>query len=161
MVKARLYIPWPHGSGEKLVHERDIESKVGVIVDQDTRKHQNEFRVFVFAGWEDQHGRRPFPQDKSEDFPIARYFETTYLFADVPVAAMRHLGSAKFGQVIPKDVELVWRWHSTARDIRRVWRSDWSGDQFELLTLGDFNLLQQKCDDQKIELQEALDSEED
>lgn len=84
-MRARLYTPWPHGSGEKLIVEVSIDSDVGVIVDQDTRKHGNEFRVFVFAGWEDEHGRRPFPGDPREEFPIARYFETTYLFADVPV----------------------------------------------------------------------------
>lgn len=35
-------------------------------------------------------------------------------------------------------MKILWRWHDSSETRVRVWRSDWFGDQFEILTAEQF-----------------------
>jgi hypothetical protein len=39
----------------------------------------------------------------------------------------------------------AWRWHDTSEIARRVWRTDWFGDQFEILGPDNFVDLERVC----------------
>ncbi len=41
-----------------------------------------------------------------------------------------------------QEVKLFWRWHDTSETKRRVWRDTWSGDTFEVMSLGEFAALE-------------------
>lgn len=36
-------------------------------------------------------------------------------------------------------IEIHWRYHDSSETRVRVWRNDWASDQFELITLEQFN----------------------
>lgn len=82
-MKVRVYTPWPHGDGRKLVKELELESVPTVLVDQDTRKG-DPFRVFVRSGMERDDGGMVFPQEEGDPTHVVRYIETTYHFVDLP-----------------------------------------------------------------------------
>lgn len=52
--------------------------------------------------------------------------------------------TARSGNMKPERdiIGFYWRWHDSNQNRRRVWRWDWSGDQFEILNEDDFAVLQ-------------------
>lgn len=38
----------------------------------------------------------------------------------------------------PAPIVFYWCWHDTAQQQRRLWRSDWAGDAFDILTPAEF-----------------------
>lgn len=41
----------------------------------------------------------------------------------------------------PALIQFFWRWHTSNQTIRRVWRSDWANDQFEIMSSMEFDNL--------------------
>lgn len=39
-------------------------------------------------------------------------------------------------------LRLFWRWHNSSESVKRVWRSDWGFDQFELVSNQGFQELE-------------------
>lgn len=67
-----------------------------------------------------------------------------------------HSNALDYGKYVNlDDLEIVWRWHDS--NIRRIWRSDWFGDQFELVNQADFDKISWFCSKFNITLNEAED----
>lgn len=65
----------------------------------------------------------------------------------------------------PKGTKLIWRDHDSNGHAKRVWRDDWSGDQFEVVPPKSFEMLKAAVNDVNqlmrstiIELVEAEDN---
>lgn len=46
---------------------------------------------------------------------------------------------------LDKRLELHWRPHDSSATEIRVWRNNWFGDQFEVLSIAQFNMLSRFC----------------
>lgn len=55
---------------------------------------------------------------------------------------------------------LYWRYHGSDRTSVRVWRENWVGDQFEVISKDEFTLLQHFCTLFNVHLVRAEDHEE-
>lgn len=67
----------------------------------------------------------------------------------------------KKAMVTTAPLELRWRWHNGNITIRRVWRRDWIGDQFELISPVEFQTLERMCNKFAIRLVDMNNSPED
>lgn len=57
----------------------------------------------------------------------------------------------------PKPQPFGFEWRPHLRTSYRVWRTDWAGDQFEIVTIAEFYVLEAMCKRFSILLKEAGD----
>lgn len=41
----------------------------------------------------------------------------------------------------PATLQLFWHWHDSSNHMRRIWRSDWPGDMFEMIDPTEFVMI--------------------
>lgn len=64
-------------------------------------------------------------------------------------------GSKRKPKPEPVPFGLSWRWHHEGAKERRIWRNDWYGDQFEIMTDKAFGITQGVCQIFSIPLTQA------